>query len=89
MYPNVAYFINVIKPYLGSVRWMAAVTPGSVSSCGSAHGAPPGCSAACNYGHSNCTYTASLPLERTLGTMWGDSVIFVIVKGGKTAFFGA
>lgn len=52
--------------YLDSEHWVAAVIPDSVSSCGSAHGAPPGCSAACNYGHNNCTYMASLQLERTL-----------------------
>ncbi len=60
--------MDAIKPYLDSVHWMAAVTPDSVSSCGNAHGAPLGCSAACNYARNNCTYTASLQLERTLGT---------------------
>lgn len=60
--------MNAIKQYLYSVHWMAAVTPDSVSSCGSARGAPPGCSVAYNYDHSNCTYKASLQLERTLGT---------------------
>lgn len=43
------------------------MTPDPVSSCGSARGAPPGCSAACNCGHNNCTYKASLQLERILG----------------------
>ena len=64
--------MNAIKPYLDSVHRRAAVTPDSVSSCGNAHGAPPGCSAACNYGRNNCTYMASLQLERTLGTKWED-----------------
>lgn len=69
--------MHAIELYLDSVHWMAAVTPDSVSSCGSAHGAPPGCSAACNYGHNNCTYTAFLQLERRLGTKWEDSIIIV------------
>lgn len=70
--------MNATKLYLDSVHWMAAVTPDSVSSCGSAHGAPPGCSAACNCGHNNCTYTVFQLLERTLGMEWENSIIVVL-----------
>lgn len=62
---------------------MAAATPDFVSSCGSVPGVPPGCSAACNYDYSNCTYKASLQLERTLGIKWEDNTITVDVHHHK------
>lgn len=40
--------------------------PDSEGSCGSARGAPPACSAACSYDHSNCIYRAFPQLERKL-----------------------
>lgn len=57
--------MKVKEPYLDFAHRRADVT--DVNSCGSVHGAPPRCSAACNYGHKNCTYRASLQLEKTLG----------------------
>lgn len=71
------------QQYLHSVHRMAAATPDSVSSCGSVPGAPPGCSAACNYDYSNCTYKASLQLERTLWIKWEDDTITFAVRHHK------
>lgn len=56
-----------IKQYLCLVRWVAVVIHDSVSSYGSDHGAPLACTAVYNSGRSNCTYKASLQLEKTLG----------------------
>lgn len=55
-----------MNTYLNLVHWLAAGNPDSVNSYDSAHGAPPECFAACNYGHNSCTYTASQQLEKTL-----------------------
>ena len=59
---------------------LVGATPDSASSCGSARGAPPGCSAACNYDRNNCIYTAFQPLERTLRTKEDDGVIMATIQ---------
>lgn len=61
--------------HLDSAHSTAAVTPDSAGSCGSVRGAPPECSAVCNYDRSNCTCTASLQLETTLGTKKENDII--------------
>lgn len=68
-------YVTLITLYLDCEHWLAAVSPGSAGSCGSVRGAPPVCSAACSYGHSNYIYMASLQWEKTLGTEKADCII--------------